>query len=190
MPRSMDYSSVLEHIKSFPDVTEPEVFGLHNNADITKDYKEANALLHGTLLTQTSISLGGGGEGGLVVELTGELLARLPPPFDVGDVEQRYPALYLNSMNTVLRQELIRYNRLTSVVRKTLHGVHLATQGLAVMSAQLEQCHDCFVRGAVPPAWMDQSYPTMKGLGSYFADLLARPLSMNFHREREVEFIE
>ena len=37
-----------------------------------------------------------------------------------------FPVEYKESMNTVLRQELIRYNRLTSVVRSTLQNIRKA----------------------------------------------------------------
>ena len=60
------------------------------------------------------------------------------------------------------------------MVAKTLHGVHLAAQGLAIMSAELEECNNAFVKGIVPEAWMSKSYPSMKPLGSYVADFLAR----------------
>ncbi|XP_026331478.1 dynein heavy chain 3, axonemal-like, partial [Hyposmocoma kahamanoa] len=177
MPPSMDYNSVLEHIRAFPMIAKPEVFGLHENADITKDNKEAGALLFGTLLTQTAIIAGGGGaeggEGGGVVELTSDLLQRMPRDYDIYEVSLKYPVEYYNSMNTVLKQELIRFNRLISVVRRTLHGVHLAAQGLAIMSAELEGCNNAFAKGIVPAAWMSKSYPSMKPLGSYFADLLS-----------------
>ncbi|XP_039753870.1 dynein heavy chain 3, axonemal [Pararge aegeria] len=177
IPPSMDYNSVLEHIRALPMIAKPEVFGLHDNADITKDNKETAALLFGCLLTQTSIVAGGGGdgaEGGGVVELTRDMMARLPKPYDVLAVAQQYPVQYYNSMNTVLKQELIRYNRLLSVVARTLRGVHLAAQGLAIMGAELEGCHSAFVKGVVPAAWMAKSYPSMKPLGSYVADFLAR----------------
>ena len=41
-------------------------------------------------------------------------------------------------MNTVLRQEIIRYNRLTFEVRKTLVDLRKAIKGLVLMSAELE----------------------------------------------------
>ncbi|XP_028170778.1 dynein heavy chain 3, axonemal [Ostrinia furnacalis] len=178
MPPSMDYNSVLDHIRALPMLAKPEVFGLHENADITKDNKETVALLFGCLLTQTSFISGGGGEGGDggggVVELTKDMMARLPRQYDVLEVSLKYPVQYYNSMNTVLKQELIRYNRLLSVVARTLHGVHLAAQGLAIMSAELEQCNNAFVKGIVPGVWMSKSYPSMKPLGSYVADFLSR----------------
>lgn len=43
-----------------------------------------------------------------VLPLCEEILQKLPEPFDVDDVSERYPIVYEDSMNTVLRQELIR----------------------------------------------------------------------------------
>ena len=39
---------------------------------------------------------------------------------------KNYPVEYNESMNTVLRQELIRFNRLTSVVRSSLVNIRKA----------------------------------------------------------------
>lgn len=47
---------------------------------------------------------GEGGEGGGVVELTKDLLARMPRAYDVLAVSEKYPVQYYNSMNTVLKQ--------------------------------------------------------------------------------------
>lgn len=43
--------SYIEYIRSLPIATHPEVFGLHENADITKDNQETNQLFHAVLLT-------------------------------------------------------------------------------------------------------------------------------------------
>lgn len=44
-----------------------------------------------------------------VLSLCTDIIERLPPLFDMTAVTEKYPILYTNSMNTVLRQELIRY---------------------------------------------------------------------------------
>ena len=40
----------------------------------------------------------------------------------------KYPVKYMESMNTVLRQELIRYNRLIEVIRTSLHNLSRAVK--------------------------------------------------------------
>lgn len=48
-----DSKAYLDYIASLPMIASPEVFGLHDNADITKDLKETNLLLESLLLTQS-----------------------------------------------------------------------------------------------------------------------------------------
>lgn len=68
----------------------------------------------GVLSTQTtlmaSVNLSGSDTTVIdpVLALCTDILARLPEQFDIRAVSQKYPIVYTNSMNTVLRQELIR----------------------------------------------------------------------------------
>lgn len=63
-------------------------------------------LLNGVLLTQTQITAGGGGGDveEATIELANDILRKLPETFDVDEVSEKYPVIYTNSMNTVLRQ--------------------------------------------------------------------------------------
>lgn len=47
----------------------------------------------------------------VIEELAHDILSKLPNDFDLDRVMQLYPVVYEESMNTVLRQELIRFNR-------------------------------------------------------------------------------
>lgn len=47
----------------------------------------------------------------VVQELAQDILSKLPNDFDLEMVVNLYPVVYEESMNTVLRQELIRFNR-------------------------------------------------------------------------------
>jgi len=61
-------------------------------------------------------------------------------------------------MNTVLVQELIRFNRLTSVIRSSLRDILKAIKGLVVMSAELEDVFDSMMVGKVCKIVIHTSY--------------------------------
>ncbi|XP_077987554.1 dynein axonemal heavy chain 3-like isoform X2 [Glandiceps talaboti] len=179
-PDSDNYEGYLEYIKSLPFIVSPEVFGLHENADITKDQQETTQLFDGILTTlprQTKDSQAQGGARStqqIIEDLASDILSKLPPDFNLEDVQAKYPVRYEESMNTVLFQELIRFNRLTSVVRSSLYDVLKAIKGLVVMSAELEDVFDSMMVGKVPVMWAAKSYPSLKPMGSYVSDLIAR----------------
>lgn len=170
-----EYSSYMEYTRSLPIIPHPEVFGLHENADITKDNQETQTLFDSILLTLPRQTGGGGKSPQQVIdELASDILSILPSDFNLEKVYKQFPVVYNESMNTVLRQELTRFNRLTSVVRSTLQSVQKAMKGLVVMSSELEDVFDSMIVGKVPAVWAAKSYPSLKPLGSYITDLLTR----------------
>ncbi|XP_046888652.1 dynein axonemal heavy chain 3 [Hypomesus transpacificus] len=175
VPPQGPYQTYVDYIRNLPINADPGVFGLHSNADITKDNQETNQLLNGVLLTLPRQSGGGAKSPQEVVdELAADILSKLPANFDVEMVIMKYPVMYDESMNTVLRQELIRFNRLTQVVRVSLVNIGKALKGQVVMSAELENVFNSMLVGKVPVMWASKSYPSLKPLGSYVADLLSR----------------
>lgn len=60
-------------------------------------------------------SIGSDAAAVVVRDLTCEILARLPPQFDLSQTEIKHPIMYSQSLNTVLRQVSF-YNSLISVV--------------------------------------------------------------------------
>lgn len=149
---------------------------MHENADITKDNHESLQLLRGALLTQPHIT-GVGVERDvdeMVYNLCDDISSKLEIKFDIIAVARKYPVLYINSMNTVLRQELIKFNHLVDTIKTTLADVQKAIKGLTLMSLELEEIFSSMSIGKVPLTWNKVSYPSLKPLGSYINDLIDR----------------
>jgi dynein heavy chain len=73
---------------------------------------------------------------------------------------------YEESMNTVLIQELVRYNRLIKIIRDSLLSVQKALKGVLVMSKELESVTLSLTMGTIPDLWAASSYPSLKPLVS------------------------
>ena len=56
---------------------------------------------------------------------------------------------YEESMNTVLVQELIRFNSLIAIIRTSLNQLQKAIKGQVVMSPELENVFECMMVGKV-----------------------------------------
>ena len=171
-----EMEQMMEQVLAMPLTQAPEVFGLHANADITKDQQDTNYQCDTLLMTESG---GGGGGGGASAEdaldaLAEDILSRTPQPYDRERIMKKYPIRFDESMNTVLSQELLRYNGLVNVVRSSLSDLRKALKGLIVMSGDLEEVAKAMNSNKVPALWSKKSYPSLKPLGSYVVDMLAR----------------
>ncbi|XP_032895202.1 dynein heavy chain 3, axonemal-like [Amblyraja radiata] len=174
-PLTGSYEGYLDYIKQLPLNADPEVFGLHENANIMKEQKEAQKLFDGILTTlPREVNGGARSSSEIVQELAIDILSKIPPDFEIEDVMSRYPTKYSESMNTVLVQELLRFNRLLSIVRASLRDINKALRGLILLSSELEAMFNSIIVGKVPSMWSAKSYPSLKPLGSYITDLLSR----------------
>lgn len=114
---------------------QPEAFGLHENADISKDLAQTDATTSALLLCGGGGDSGGGGSAAeaRVAAMVEDIAGKLPAPFDIEKAQAKFPVSYEESMNNVLCQEMLRYNRLTAVIRSSLAGLAKALKGLQVL---------------------------------------------------------
>ena len=79
-------------------------------------------------------------------------------------------------MNTVLVQEVIRYNRLLKIMKESLVNVKKALKGQIVMSDEMEKLANSLHDNQVPTLWADKGFLSLKPLSSWTSDLVARIL--------------
>ena len=115
-----------EYITGLPVIDEPEIFAMHDNANITFQRQETQSLISTILEVQPRIGGGGGGKTNdeIVYELAENIVARLP---DMLDIDLANQAIFeqddkgrLNSLTTVLTQEVVRFNKLLKVIKVSL----------------------------------------------------------------------
>lgn len=171
-----NYEDFIRHIQNLPDMTQPGVFGLHQNADISRGQKNTDSLM------ESIVKIGGSANAGSseasqnekIINMVLDIQNRLPENFDIDAALQKYPTDYLQSMNTVFVQEIGRFNRLLIRIRSSLHEVIKAIKGLIAMSIELENLVDSINHGKIPQLWLNVSYPSLKLLGDYVNDFLER----------------
>ena len=179
-PDVREYKQYLEFFDTLPAVANPEVFGLHENASLSRDQMETTKVFDSMLLALAASggTSGGGGKGKakvrgkeeIVTDLVADLLSKLREEFDMEAVGAKYPTDPKESMNTVLFQELARYNRLLAIIKSTLINVQKGMKGLVVMNSTLESVATDLWVGKVPDAWKGRSFASRKPLGAYYVE--------------------
>ncbi|CAF3110570.1 unnamed protein product [Rotaria sp. Silwood2] len=169
-----------DYIEELPLNDNPEIFGMNSNANITFQTQESNYLVNTIIDIQPRVSSGGAGKSNdeIVYELAEAILAKLPEKLDI---EKAPRSLFepdakdrLNSLTTVLQQEVDRYNRLLNIIKLSLINQMKAIKGLVVMDETLEKMYTAFLNNQVPAIWTDAAYPSLKSLASWIKDLLLR----------------
>jgi dynein heavy chain len=169
------YKSYVDYIHSLPINPEPEVFGMHENANITCAQTETYEIFDIILSLQPRVTTGTGkSREEIIADTAKSIEIKLPLPFDLEFVQAKYPVSYDESMNTVLAQEVERFNKLLQVMDATLKQVQKGLKGLVVMSAELEAMGNSLYDQKVPFVWEAKAYPSLKPLSSWVQDLLER----------------
>lgn len=133
-----DFINYIEKNLPFEDLT--EIFGMHENAEVTSAINFTNEFLASALTQQPrAIAATGGKTPDQILDETATgILNKLPAPFDLEAAARKHPLQKTKSMNTVLQQEILRFNKLLGLVRSHLKQLKQAIKGEVVMSPDLE----------------------------------------------------
>ena len=164
-------------IEDLPGQDNPELFGLHSNADLTfRSLQVADAI---STITMTMPKSGGGGGGGLsreeqVDQIAADLLAKVPASFEVEDTKEKLKKLGITQPLTVfLRQEIDRLNTILNLSRTTLTNLRLAIAGTVALAGDLINALESLFNAKIPANWLPKSWDAGT-LGMWFNGLLQR----------------
>lgn len=166
IPNEESYEANLEFIDTIPIFTAPGVFGLHSNAEITYFNNSAKSLWADIMEMQTSA---GGGAGGIDREEVIQNIAdgiqenTLPELFDEYNIRKSFNNV-ISPTQTVLLQELERFNKLTKRMGSSIVDLKRALKGEIGMSAELDGLGTAFFNGQLPDIWRKLSPQTEKNL--------------------------
>ena len=171
------HKSYMDYIETLPLGAGPAIFGLHDNANITCANKETFDTF-ATILSLQSKAGGGGGSGRdeLISAAASKYNDDLSKygQFDIEGTRLLFPVTYSESMNTVVVQECIRYNKLIAEMERSLPLLLKALKGLVVMSSDLEAMANAVAVNEVPGNWTKNAYPSMKPLAAWELDFIER----------------
>jgi len=172
---------VTVQIQNLPATEEPEVFGMHANANINFQLQESSRMMDTVLSLQPRLADMGGGprQEQVVEELAVDMLDKLPANLDPetalgSNALAKTASGQMNSLGTVVLHEVERFNKLLDKVRSSLKELGQAIVGTVVMSATLETVFYSLLNQRVPDLWAGVGYPSLKPLGSWLLDLIAR----------------
>lgn len=179
----------LEHFQMYcqnmPFDDDPEIFGMHENANLVYQTKESKFLIKTILEGQPRQSSGSGSNASsssntddlvltIIEDISKKLATKIitdsgcPDLFKLDD-KNRVP-----SLTTVLLQEIERYNGLLSIVHDSLYNLKKAIQGFVVMSESLEDVFNALQFNNVPNMWSNKGYLSTKSLGYWIIDFQHR----------------
>ncbi|KAM6471116.1 dynein axonemal heavy chain 6 [Liasis olivaceus] len=189
-PMADSLQNFKEYIENLPLIDDPEVFGMHENANLAFQRKETNTLITTILDVQPRSTTQGSGKSNdeIVQELASSILAKIPEKLDM---ELAAEALFvkdskgrIDSLTTVLGQEVDRFNGLLSLLRISLQTLNKAIAGFVVMSEEMERVYHSFLNNQVPALWANAAYPSLKPLGAWVKDLVLRTNFVDFWLKR------
>ncbi|XP_052746778.1 dynein axonemal heavy chain 6 [Bicyclus anynana] len=179
-PRLDKLAAVRDYCDGLPVIEDPEVFGMHDNANIAFENKETSTLIRTIVDVQPRSGGGGGGDtpDQIVWRICDQTRASIAKSVDKSlinpDLMVPDDMGQLHSLSTVLLHETDRFNTLLGLIHSSLNELQKAIKGIVVMSEAYEAVFTAFINNKVPDMWHRKGYNSLKSLGSWIHDLTLR----------------
>ncbi|KAK9295362.1 hypothetical protein QLX08_010308 [Tetragonisca angustula] len=170
-----------DFMETFSIIDDPEIFGMHENANIVYQLKEVQFALN-TILEiqpQESVTDQDKSSSDIAYEVADMIKSRIQFKIDITKCNKEHLKRdsmgRLPSLSTVLVHEVDRYNILLKTIHTSIENLQRAIKGFVVMSEELENICMAFVNNQVPEMWHNVNvYPSLKTLGSWIRNLELR----------------
>ncbi|XP_003505691.1 dynein heavy chain 6, axonemal isoform X1 [Cricetulus griseus] len=156
-----------DYIEGLPLIDDPEIFGMHENANLAFQYKETNTLITTILEVQPRSSSGGEGKSNdeIVQELVHSIRSRVPEALHMEGASEslfvKDPQGRLDSLTTVLGQEVDRFNNLL----KLIHLLFGSNTSLKPLGSWVK---DLILRTAFVDLWLKRGQPKSFWISGFF----------------------
>lgn len=173
-PPTSDYKEYHRYIDENLPPESPYLYGLHPNAEIGVLTKTADKLFKTILEMQPRDTAGGSSSSKeeKVAAVIEDIVEKLPEGFNVAEliarVEERTPYI------SVAIQECDRMSMLTSEIRRSLRELQLGLKGDLTITENMELLTNSLFLNEIPTSWEKLAFPSLQGLGAWYADLLLR----------------
>jgi len=178
IPVGNDIEIFRRYIEDMAYNDNPEIFGLHVNADLAYRTLQTGNVLTTILDSQPKE---GGGSGGLtreetVLKILEDLQSKLPADYNMEEKKNCIKAIggMGKPLNICLSQEIDRLQKVLTLVRRMLANLKLAIAGTIVMSPELQNALDALFDARVPESWEKVSQLVMPNIGLWWVNILGR----------------
>nr|XP_048295519.1 dynein axonemal heavy chain 14 [Myodes glareolus] len=204
VPSSASLQDCIHIIQSLPDDDSPEILGIHPEATHTCSEIKSQEFIENLITMQPKaapVNLMINPEQSnddLVMEILSDIMVQLPLTVEneeasgpesqctfkfiiSGSMWKKlqssvggYDPLIHCILITFLDQEIERFNKLLSVIHKSLKDLQLAIKGEGILTQDLEEIYDSFLRVRVPRLWQKNAYRSCKPLSFWVSNLIQR----------------
>ena len=187
VPEPTTLDGYLESIMEIPLNNAPEVFGLHSNAEISYFNNATKSIWTNLIAMQVSSSSGSGGldKEEHIGNVTEGILEQLPEILDLYKVRKKFENP--SPTQTVLLQELERFNKLLDKMFETLSNLKRALKGEIGMSQELDDLSASLFNGYLPSAWRTLCPQTEKNLVNWLDHLKRRDAQYKIWEDKKEE---
>ena len=176
IPHRIDsIKSIEDHIKTLPQNDDPEIFGLSEATSVSYKLNEITVLktILENLLTHPEKNESESLENEVFIKIQ-TISKEVPMKLNEEECGKKYPIIQTNRINSVLHQEISKYNELLDIVKYFLCDLEKALKGECIMTEELENVMHDIKKNIVPNKWQEYAYPNLMSLPLWIKDLSSR----------------